>query len=93
MRHRTGPHWWGFRDLHLCWDFQEASAPLFEESEDVSDVGGEKNKRHSSEDCFCMHLLEDAVMTSPGGDGLLWVFHDKEISSIVKHSPSSLFNP
>ena len=92
MRHIDGPHWRGCRVLHLCRDFQEASAQLLEKPDGVSDVVGEKNKGHGSKDSFCMHLVGDAVVMSPGGDGLLWVFHDKEISSIVKHSPSSLFN-
>ena len=67
MRHRTGPHWWGFRDLHLCWYFQKASAPLLEESEDVLDVGGEKDERHGNHGCFGTHHLDDVDVMRPGG--------------------------
>ena len=75
---RTG----GDAGFCICRDFQEASAQLLEELDGVSDVAGEKNKGHGSKDSFCMHLVGDAVVMS--GDGLLWVFHDKELKGGAK---------
>ena len=71
MRNIDGPHWRGCRVLHLCRDFQEASAELLEEPDCVSDVAGEKNKGHGSKDNFYEHLVGDVVVMSPGDDGLL----------------------
>ena len=71
MRNIEGPLWRGGRVLHLCRDFQEASAQLLEEPDGVSDVAGEKNKGHGSKDNFYVHLVGDVVVMSPGDDGLL----------------------